>query len=166
MAQPKRLPGVSYDQLATYFVTTVARNRIKAFDLRDFGPFVALSLIEIAARFKFEVPAYVIMPDHVHFLVEASEAGADLKKFVTRWKQATGYDWSTRTGNRLWQKGYVERVLRDTDNTLSVCRYIIHNPVRAKLVAHPSEYPLCGSTQYEIEHICSAVQMKGWWSGI
>jgi putative transposase len=166
MAQPKRLSGISYDQLATYFVTSVARNRVKAFDLKDFGPCAVDALIAIASKFGFAVPAYVVMPDHVHFLVTALEVGADFKRMVKAWKQKTGYEWSLRHGRPLWQKGYVERVLRDSDNTLSVCRYIIHNPVRAKLVAHPAEYPLCGSTEYEIEHICSAVQMKGWWSGI
>jgi putative transposase len=166
MAQPKRLPGISYNDLAAYFVTTVTINRVKAFDSNDFGPFVAAALIAIAAKFRFEVSAYVVMPDHVHFLVTAVETGADFQRMVKDWKQKTGYEWSRRHGRKLWQKGYVERVLRDNDNPLSVCSYIIHNPVRAKLAAHPSEYPLCGSTQYEIEHICTAVQMKGWWSGI
>jgi len=57
MAQPKRLTGISYDQLAAYYVTSVTLDRVKAFDLNDFGPFVACSLIAIAAKFKFEVSA-------------------------------------------------------------------------------------------------------------
>jgi hypothetical protein len=69
MAQPKRLPGISYNQLYAYFVTTVTLNRVKAFDPTDFGPIVVTLLIEIATRFGFDVSAYVVMPDHVHFLV-------------------------------------------------------------------------------------------------
>lgn len=166
MAQPKRLSGISYTGLAHYFVTAVTLNRVKAFDLKEFGPFAAQAFIEIAAKFSFEVPAYALMPDHVHFLVSASEENADFERMVKAWKQKTGYAWSKQHGQRLWQPGYWERVLRDGDNPLSVCRYIIENPVRAGLVAHPSEYALCGSTQYEIDHICTAVQMKGWWSGV
>ncbi len=163
MAQPKRLSGISYNRLAAYFVTSVTQDRIKAFDLNDFGPFVANALIEIARRFEFEVSAYSVMPDHVHFLVTAIAEGADFRRMVAAWKQRTGYEWSRRHGSKLWQHGYWERVLRDNDNPLSVCRYIIENPVRAGLVAHPADYPLSGSTQYEIQHICEAVQMKGWW---
>ena len=45
-----------------------------------------------------------------------------------------------------------------------MCRYILENPVRAKLVALAIEYPLSGSTQYTIEEILEAVQIKGWWN--
>jgi REP element-mobilizing transposase RayT len=83
---------------------------------------------------------------------------------IKMWKQSTGFEWSRRHGCKLWQHGYWERVLRDNDNPLSVCRYIVENPVRAGLVAHPTQYELCGSTLYEIRDICSAVQMRGWWS--
>lgn len=165
MAQPKRLPGISYRQLAAYFVTSVTLNRIKAFRENDFATFVVSALIETAADFSFEVSAYVVMEDHVHFLVAAAVEGADFKKMVARWKQKTGFEWSRRHGAKLWQHGYWERVLRDNDNPLSVCKYIIQNPVRAGLVTHPSEYPLCGSTHYTIAEICEALQMKGWWSG-
>ena len=40
MAQPVRLPGVSYTAVAAYFVTSVTHNRVKAFDISDFGPFI------------------------------------------------------------------------------------------------------------------------------
>ena len=163
MAQPKRLSGISYNQLAAYFVTSVTQDRVKAFDLNDFGPFVAKALVEIAAQFQFEVSAYSVMPDHVHFLVSAKAEGADFKGMVKSWKQRTGYAWSRRRGCKLWQHGYWERVLRDNDNPLSVCRYIIENPVRAGLVSKAVDYPLSGSTQYDLKHICEAVQMKGWW---
>jgi REP element-mobilizing transposase RayT len=102
------------------------------------------------------------MPDHVHFLLTARSEGADFKKMVARWKQATGFEWSVRHGRKLWQHGYWERVLRDADDPLSVARYIVENPVRAQLVEHPMQYPLSGSTEFTMDEICAAVQMKGW----
>ena len=165
MAQPKRLSGISYDQLAAYFVTSVTRNRVKAFDSKDFGLLAARALVDIAREFQFDVSAYVVMPDHVHFLVTAVEEGADFARMVKAWKQKTGFEWSRRHGKPLWQHGYWERVLRNSEDALSVCRYIVENPVRARLVSHPTEYELCGSTQYSIEEICDAAMIKGWWSG-
>ena len=163
MSQPTRLSGISYDQLAAYFVTAVTRERVKAFDSNDFGPFCVTELIAIATSFKFDVTAYTFMPDHSHFLVTASEEGADFKKMVKTFKQQTGFDWSKRCGRRLWQKGYFERVLRDDDAPLSVARYIIENPVRAGLVSDARDYPLSGSSVYSLEEILAAVQMsKGW----
>ena len=163
MAQPKRLPGILYNELCAYFVTSVTRDRIKAFDLNDFGPIVVRALIEIAARFQFAVTVYCVMPDHVHFIVTAISEGAEFQKMVANWKQRTGYAWSLRHKQRLWQHGYFERVLREKDDPLSLARYIIENPVRARLVEHPMEYPLSGSTEHSMEEICAAVQMKGWW---
>ena len=163
MAQPKRLYGISYTGPAAYFVTSVTHERVRAFDNIDFGPFAAAALIDASRRFDFELSAYVLMPDHAHFLLSSSDDHADLRAMVKAWKQRTGFDWSRRRGVKLWQHGYWERVLRDSDDPLSVCRYIVENPVRSRLVAHPREYPLCGSTRFTIDEICAAVQMSGWW---
>ena len=53
MAQPKRLTGISYTDLAVYFVTTVALNRVKAFKDRDFADFVVNALIATQNSFHF-----------------------------------------------------------------------------------------------------------------
>ena len=164
MAQPKRLPGISYDQLGAYFITTVALNRVKAFNDQGFAQFAIDVLIEIAKKLGFQISAYVVMPDHVHFVATAEVEGADLERLVKDWKQKTGYEWRKKHKHKLWQKGYFDRVLRAEEHTLSVCRYVVENPVRAKIVAHPIEYALCGSTQYTIEEICEAIQIKGWWN--
>ncbi|HEX6162234.1 MAG TPA: transposase, partial [Vicinamibacterales bacterium] len=125
---------------------------------------VVNALIATAKQFSFQVSAYVIMPDHVHIVLTAEEEGADFEAMMKAFKQATGFEWSQRRGRRLWQKGYWDRVLRNPEHTLSVCRYVVENPVRAKLVEHPTQYALCGSTQYTMEEICSAIQIRGWWS--
>jgi REP-associated tyrosine transposase len=164
VAQPKRLPGISYDQLAVYFITTVTLNRVKVFTDHEFAQFVVDALVAIAKRLGFQISAYVVMPDHVHFVATAEEEGADLERLVKDWKQKTGFEWKKKHKYRLWQKGYIDRVLRAEEHTLSVCRYVLENPVRAKLAAHPSDYPLCGSTQYTIEEICEAIHIRGWWN--
>jgi REP element-mobilizing transposase RayT len=81
------------------------------------------------------------MPDHVHVLIRAVANDADLPRFVSRWKQATGFAHLRARGNRLWQPGYFERVLRREELTASVARYIVANPVRAGLTRNVGEYP-------------------------
>jgi len=144
VAQPKRLPGISYDQLAVYFITTVTLNRVKVFTDHEFAQFVVDALVAIAKRLGFQISAYVVMPDHVHFVATAEEEGADLEQLVKDWKQKTGFEWKKKHKYRLWQKGYVDRVLRAEEHTLCVCRYVLENPIRAKLAAHPIDYLLCG----------------------
>ena len=142
MAQPKRLPGISYDQLAVYFITTVTLNRLKVFTDHEFAQFVVDALVAIAKKLGFQISAYVVMPDHIHFVATAEEEGADLERLVKDWKQKTGFEWKKKHKRR----------------------YVLENPVRARLAAHPSVYPLCGSTQYTIDEICEAIQIKGWWN--
>jgi REP element-mobilizing transposase RayT len=74
--------------------------------------------LQSAAEFKFEVTAYCLMPDHFHALVNATRVDADFRHFIRIWKQKTSFEWKKRTGHRLWQEGYYERVLRDEDGPL------------------------------------------------
>jgi hypothetical protein len=43
---------------------------------------------------------------------------------------------------------YYERVMRNDDETLEVIRYILENPVRARLTVQLGEYPFAGSDVY------------------
>ena len=47
---------------------------------------------------------------------------------------------------RLWDKGYYDRVLRDSEATEAVAPYILANPVRAGLVKSIEDYPFLGSS--------------------
>jgi putative transposase len=87
-------------------------------------------LLRSAGRFQFDIPAYCVMPDHVHVLAEATHHDGDLLRFVSHWKQLTGYHWKKRTGEKLWQKGFFDRVLRPEDEDVAVVNYIVSNPVR------------------------------------
>ena len=48
------------------------------------------------------------------------------------------------TSTRLWQRYGYERVLRGTDETFAVAKYILENPVRAGIVRAPRDYPYLG----------------------
>lgn len=165
MARPKRLDGISYTGEETYFITTCTLDRRKVFVDNDFYETCRDELFAMSERYGFSTDAYVFMPDHVHWLAEAQREGAQLREFVSMWKQRTGFAWHRKHGSRLWQKGYWERVLRPSDDSLSLARYIVENPVRAGLVVDVREYAFTGSQRYELEEILAAIQMKakpGW----
>jgi REP element-mobilizing transposase RayT len=71
-------------------------------------------------------------------------------------KERTGY-WYTHEessiGNKLWQPGYYEHVLRKEEDTNEVLRYILNNPVRKGLVAHDLDYRYSGSMAMNIKEI-------------
>jgi putative transposase len=96
------------------------------------------------------------MPDHLHLLVEGKHEHSDLKKFIKDFKQRTGY-WYKHgefdAGNKLWQPGYYEHVLRKEEDTTEVLLYILNNPVRGGLVANYLDYRYSGSRVIDIKEI-------------
>jgi len=113
--------------------------------------------MKTAADQRFAVSAYCLMPDHAHLLVEGTTAASDLRRFVGRFKQKTGFTFAAQRGARLWQDGYRDRIPRSDEATLTIVRYILENPVRAGLVARFDEYPYSGSDRYSLEELAQAV---------
>ena len=90
--------------------------------------------------------AWVVMPDHLHWLVQLNEHSLD--QLMRRVKSN-----SARQANHLlglvgpfWQDGFHDRALRRDENLLAVARYIVANPLRAGLVRRIGDYPLWDAT--------------------
>ncbi|MEW6647384.1 MAG: transposase [Pseudomonadota bacterium] len=80
--------------------------------------------------------AYVLMPDHLHWLMSL-RPGRSLSAVVRSVKAIS----SRRLGRRIWQKGFYDRAVRTEDDLRDLARYIVANPLRARLVRHIGEYP-------------------------
>jgi putative transposase len=93
------------------------------------------------------------MPDHVHVVVEATQDDSDCISFVRAFKQQTAFAFKQRVGRRLWQSSFYDHVLHNNESTQAVVRYILENPVRAKLVRSPADYPYSGSLVYSGEQL-------------
>ena len=85
------------------------------------------------------------MPDHLHALVEGESDASDLRRFCRRFRQGAAYCWIQASGEPLWQPGYYERTLRESEDTRQVVRYLLENPIRAGLVAAVDDYEWLGS---------------------
>lgn len=142
----RRLSNFSYQGPHSYSVTCCTFARRPSFQHDGIVASSSEHLLQLSLQEHFAVLAYCFMPDHVHLLVEGLQASSDLRRLMARWKQRTGYDHSRATGERLWQGGFFDHVLREEEDRLSVAAYILANPVRAGLVTHPSDYPSWGSS--------------------
>ena len=103
------------------------------------------------------------MPDHVHMVIGGRAGSADARRFVALGKQRSGYWFANVHGVRLWQEGWFDRVLRDDDDPTAVIRYVVLNPLRARLVARLADYPFWGSQRYSRAEIESFVETAGEW---
>jgi putative transposase len=152
-----RIPGFAYIGLFRYFLAVCVFPRRPLFADVSAGAWVRDQLLRTADRFEFSITAYCVMHDHVHVLTEGTREDANLIKFVSGWKQRTGYDWKRRTGDPLWQEGFFDHVLRDHEDERGVIRYILENPVRAGYVESPRDYPLCGSRSFSYDQLADAI---------
>ena len=93
------------------------------------------------------------MPDHLHLLVEAQVDRSNGLTFISRAKQLSGFCYKQRHNRPLWQRYGYGHVLRDDEKTRVVARYILENPIRARLVSSPEEYPFLGSDTHSLPEI-------------
>ena len=156
--RPPRLRSFGYRGKHRYFLTICVANRRPAFAPPADATTIVRHLLQFARRHGFVVPAYCVMPDHLHALVEGRTDSANLRQFVSRFKQRTGFEWKQRTGLPLWQEGYHDRVLRDEEPSLDIITYMANNPVEARLAGSIAEYPLFGSSEHEIEEIVQRLE--------
>jgi putative transposase len=163
--RPERLKGFDYIGYHRYFLTFCTMNRRRFFTSRRAVVLVLAQIERSAAQEGFAILAYCFMPDHVHLLIEGREQRADCRRFISRAKQFSGFAFRRTYGQSLWQRYGFERTLRKEEATLRVARYILENPLRARLVARVADYPFAGSTVYSLEQILEAVQLDERWSG-
>jgi REP element-mobilizing transposase RayT len=100
------------------------------------------------------------MRDHFHGLFESAAADCDFRKFVSMFKQRTAFAHKRAIGKTLWQRGYVDRVLRREEATLDVVACILDNPVRAGLCRDSRDYPFTGSTLYSVADLHDAIASR------
>ncbi len=89
---------------------------------------------------RFRMLAWVVMPNHVHALIEIGTV--PLSKIVQNWKSIVAVEANKLLGKtgRFWQPEYWDHFMRDTEQTLKAVRYIENNPVKAKLCHTPEEW--------------------------
>ena len=125
-----------------YLITTATINRQRFFDEFNAGCAAARCFENAAVLGDAKMLAWVLMPDHAHWLLQLGEED-ELGNVVNRLKSS-----SSRLTNRvldrrgmLWEPGYHDHALRAEEDLLDTARYIIVNPIRAGLVKRVGDYP-------------------------
>ena len=88
---------------------------------------------------RYELHAFVVMPNHVHVLVTP---GVTTRHWLGPLKGFTAHE-ANRVlgrGGPFWQDESYDHLVRDDQQFRRVQRYIEHNPVRAGLAASPEQF--------------------------
>jgi REP element-mobilizing transposase RayT len=113
-------------------------------ELTPAGQFTHNTLIRIPERFPdIQLDEFIIMPDHVHAIIftgsapnledSANTVGFVLKSFknvvTSAWRNGVSSGWP-RYEERLWQRDYYDRIIRNDVELESIREYILANPAR------------------------------------
>lgn len=154
-----------YEPGMTYLLTAVTYRRGNFLGKPRYARLAFEDIAFYSRKFQALTPAYVIMPDHIHWIICPSEqnfeqfindqrlnhgkyAGAPerfyLSKIIEDFKRHTAYGINkirTTHGIKIWQDGFRDDALRTPDAIQRAIRYVVFNPVKAGLVQKPEDYP-------------------------
>lgn len=125
----------------TYVLTTVCHRRQRRFEDPAAATIVMETLHDIDQRGYARSLAWVVMPDHVHWMLELGEKS--LSDVARRFKSSSALALNRhyQRGGSIWQSGYHDHAVRSDRSLREHAMYILANPVRAGLTDKLSEYP-------------------------
>ncbi len=148
-----RLKGWDYRSPGLYFVTICTYGRKNLFDDSNFRDIAVHALNRIPEQKHAQhllVDESIIMPNHGHIIFGFIDlaAQADMTKVPGKFENALAgslgvvvgrYKTAVTTrinnlrrikGEKVWQRGYYERIIRNERELLATRQYIINNPLR------------------------------------
>lgn len=90
---------------------------------------------------RYRLLAWVIMPNHVHAMIEQIEGHA-LSGILHSWKSYSAHaiNKARDSSRRVWSPDYFDRYVRDEGHYAHAKYYIEYNPVKARLVQKPEDW--------------------------
>jgi len=95
---------------------------------------IVISALRHFDRDRYLLDAFVVMPNHVHVLVQLAK-GQALADILHSWKSFSAKAINELLGRKgqLWQEESYDRIVRDWNELVRYRDYILHNPEKAKL---------------------------------
>jgi putative transposase len=146
MAHPARnaAPANILNPSRIFFATTKTSMSMRLLQSERNAGLLIDVLRSLVAEHRFKLHDFVIMPDHVHLLIEV---GSDMtvEKAMQLIKGRFSYRLSHEFGYKgeVWQRGFTEVQVLNKQNFEAHREYIASNPVKAGLALTAEEYPFC-----------------------
>lgn len=123
-----------------YHVTHRANHRSPIFQTDQQRATYVTIMLRWQKRTGVRIAAFVIMSNHVHFVIVAPTETA-LSAWIRNGHREYSLWLNTEAGTsgQNWE-GRFYSVLMDESHCLNALRYVEQNPVRARLVAHPCDW--------------------------
>jgi putative transposase len=147
---------------STYFVTRKAWQSISVFQVTEITEILIAKALEYRDEGNYSLHEFVPMPNHLHLLLTPADS-ISLEKVIQLIKGGSSHEIHKVRGNSapIWQSGFHESSVRDWDEYKARVNYIDFNPVVAKLVARPEDWPYgSASGKYQLDAIPQGLKPK------
>src|SRR5678810_1257204 len=136
MARPLRLELSG----AIYHLTARGNARQKIFFSDADRQLFMDTLTGVVSRYGWICHAYCLMANHYHLLVETPKPNLSLGMRQLNGIYTQAFNRRHRRVGHLFQGRFKGILVQKDSHFLEVCRYVVLNPVRAKLVKHPGQW--------------------------
>jgi REP element-mobilizing transposase RayT len=130
------------EQGRAYLLTAVVHQRQPLFIDWRLGRLLVAELKRANDRKMANSIAWVVMPDHLHWLVQLEQGSLAQLMQVVKSRSTLTINRALNREGAFWQSGYHDRAVRDDEDLRPLARYIVANPLRAGLVEKVGDYPL------------------------
>ena len=155
--KPTRLKGYDYSQNGAYFITICTHNRKCLFSnivgaihelpenkLTPYGKIVKQIIEILPDRFNVSIPKYVIMPNHIHLIIEIYNGDEKrairesplqyhrsvIDKMVGFLKMNVSKKIHNEHSDKIWQRSYHDHIIRGEKDYQKIWEYIDTNSLK------------------------------------
>ena len=141
-----RLQHYDYSQAGLYFITICTWQRRCIFGeidnrkmrLNKVGGLISKQWLELINHYpEMQLHSHVIMPNHLHGIIELSDDAGAINLAPTVGEIVHGFKArcsrvvnASTSGLKLWQRNYYEHIIRDERTYLQILEYIENNPAK------------------------------------
>jgi putative transposase len=136
MARPLRIeyPG------AVYHITSRGNEKKAVYkDDQDRANFLS-ALNKVNERYHWLCHAYCLMDNHYHLLIETPDGNLSIGMRQLNGVYTQTFNKRHRRTGHLFQGRYKAILIQKDSHLLEVCRYVVLNPVRARVVEEPRQW--------------------------
>ena len=139
-----RIEDYDYSTPGAYFITVCVHNRKPILwnvgaatcrpSLSKIGSVVETAILQIPEHYPaVSVDKYCVMPDHIHMIlsINTDEDGRQVAAPTVSTVVGHMKRWvSMQIGHSIWQKSFIDRVIRNDQGYRAVWEYIENNPIK------------------------------------
>jgi putative transposase len=128
--------------LSSYFVTTKCAQSRAIFQVPENAQILIDALCRYREKGTYLLHEFVVMPDHVHLLLTPLDP-TSLEKAMQLIKGSSSFEIHKQRGQKMeiWQQGFHDWTIRDSEDWRVKSEYVAMNPVRAHLVEAFRDWP-------------------------